>query len=115
MVWFVYAYDNMQSRTIVFLGVNFALALKNIESSIRRTAIITFDYRIAERAISGTYLAILVSIVNLMIVLSDGLYPIVLDYVDLSIMVSAGTVYNIAFLTLTWKILMDFQSKDSEE
>jgi len=115
MVWFVYAYNSLQDSTIAFVGLNLAFILKNIESSIRRTAIIAFDYRIAEKPISATYLALLVSMVNLVIVFTDGIYPILLDYVNLGIMVFAGSIYNILFLYFAWGILMDFQSKGSEE
>ena len=115
MVWFVYAYTSLQNSTITFVGLNLVFILKNIESSIRRTAIIAFDYRIAEKPISGTYLALLVSMVNLVLVFIDGLYPILLDYIDLGVLVFAGSIYNVVFLYAVWGILMDFQNKASEE
>ncbi len=114
MVYFIYAYHADVNPTFAFVGLNITFVLKNIESSVRRTAIIAFDYRIAEKPISATYLALLVSIVNLTIVVSDAIYPMLLDYVDLSILVSFGSVYNVVFLITVWGILTAYQKKDSQ-
>lgn len=59
--------------------VNIIFILKNIESPIRRTSLFSFDYKIADKDYTSTFLSVLHSFYNGGVVLPEGIYPITLD------------------------------------
>jgi hypothetical protein len=115
MFWFAYNYTDFVGASSVFWILNGIFFFKHIESSLRRTALFSFDYRIADKVVSSTFLSITQSFYNFGAVLPEGLFPMTLDSWDFMSQGIFGCVYCVVFFAIVGRTLIGFQQKDVSE
>ena len=115
MIWFAYAYMDYHETDFSYWMVNIVFIIKGVESPIRRTSLFSFDYKIADKDYTSTFLAVLHSFYNGGVVLPEGIYPITLDNFGFWPQIIFGCIYNVVFFTLVYNTLMELQKKPTSE
>lgn len=115
MLWFAENYEDFHDTSFAFWAVNAIYVVRYTESTIRRTALFAFDYHIADKVVTSTFLSITHSFYNAGVVLPEGLFPILLDHMTLMSQAMLGTLYNCIFFYFSISVTLEFQQKHPKE